>query len=94
MAIVQPHERGTVLSVWVVPGASRTEIAGVHGDAFRIRVTAPPDGGKANDAVIALLQEHLGTKVELLSGHSSRRKRVLVNGANPAAVLSSLQPEG
>ena len=73
------HPDGVVIEVWVVPGASRSEATGVHDDALRLRVAAPAEGGKANKAVIKLLRSMLdGNKVELISGSTSRRKRVLV----------------
>jgi uncharacterized protein (TIGR00251 family) len=69
----------TVLSVHVQPGARSTGVAGRHGDALKVSVAAPATGGRANEAVLALVGEEFGLSrqdVELLSGTSSRRKRV------------------
>lgn len=76
--IVGRHPEGSVLTVWVVPGARRTEIVGFYDDALRIRVAAPPERGRANKAVTALLSKELGTRVSLISGAGSRRKRFVV----------------
>ena len=65
------------ISVKVVPGASRTEVTGWHGDAIKIRVKAPPVDGKANEAVVAYLAEKLGLKqnlITLVTGETSRLK--------------------
>jgi uncharacterized protein (TIGR00251 family) len=75
---------GAVVAVWVVPGASRTEILGIHGEALRIRVSAPADRGRANQAVTKLLADVSGKEVELLKGHRGHRKRFLVRGISPA----------
>jgi uncharacterized protein len=70
---------GVVLAVTVVPGASRTEVAGLHGDALRVRLAAPPVDGKANDALVAWLAHELHCPrrdVVLLRGHAARRKQI------------------
>ena len=70
---------GVVLDVSVVPGASRTEAAGLHGEALRVRLAAPPVDGKANEALVAWLAQELGCArrdVALLRGHAARRKQV------------------
>jgi uncharacterized protein (TIGR00251 family) len=82
----RPHPEGTEVSVWVVPGASRTEITGVHDGAVRVRVAAPPEGGKATAKTLRLLATVTNAPVRLLSGGSSRRKRVLVEGVGPEKV--------
>ena len=72
-----------VLRLHVQPGAGRTAVVGRHGDALKVRVAAPPEGGRANAAVTALVASTLGVKddqVELTSGQSSRSKRVKVTG--------------
>lgn len=75
---------GTIVEVWVVPGASRTEVVGIHGDALRIRVSAPAAGGRANRAVTRVLGEIAGADVHLLKGHRGRQKRFLIEGISPA----------
>lgn len=78
-----------VLRLHVVPGAGRTAVTGRHGDALKVRVAAPPERGRANDACLALVASTLGVgpaQVELVSGPSSRSKRVRVTGIEPDEV--------
>jgi uncharacterized protein (TIGR00251 family) len=77
------EEPSARLHLRVSPGSSRTEIAGRHGNAWKLRVAAPPENGRANDAVVELLAEHLqvpNRSVTLVSGHRGRDKVVLVEG--------------
>jgi hypothetical protein len=72
-----------LLRVHVQPGAGRSAAVGRHGDALKVRVAAPPAGGRANEALLALLASTLGLKpaqLELVSGASSRTKRVKITG--------------
>ncbi len=81
------------LTVRVLPRASRTEIAGVEGSSVRVRVTAPPVGGAANDAVRRLLARALGcppSAVEILHGRTGREKVVRIVGLGPVEVRSRL----
>ena len=74
-----------VIALHIQPGAKRTEIAGLHGDALKIRLAAPPVDGKANAALIAYLAKTLGVPKRDLtfeSGETSRQKRVRIVGAN------------
>lgn len=73
----------TRLRLRVSPGSNRPAVAGRHGDAWKVRVAAPPERGRANDAVLVLLAEALDVppgSVELVAGASSRDKVVLVHG--------------
>jgi uncharacterized protein (TIGR00251 family) len=76
-------EPTTRLRVRVSPGARRTEIVGRYGRAWKIRVAAPPDRGRANDAVLRMLAERLGVPVTLVSGHTARDKVVELHGLAP-----------
>lgn len=70
--------RTITLHVQVSPGAGRSAVVGRHGDALKIRVAAPPVGGRANEAARALLAETFAVKdrhVELVAGETSRTKR-------------------
>jgi uncharacterized protein (TIGR00251 family) len=88
-----------VLTLHIQPGAKKTEVVGPHGDALKIRLAAPPVDGKANAALLAFVARKLGAggtvkpTVELVSGQTSRAKRVRVAGATPAQVQSSLSAE-
>jgi uncharacterized protein len=71
------------LRLRVAPGATRPGIVGRHGDAWKVRVTAPPESGKANDAVLRLLAETLDVPradLELAAGSTSRDKVVTLVG--------------
>ncbi|MEW5988249.1 MAG: DUF167 domain-containing protein [Chloroflexota bacterium] len=70
-------------AVCVAPRAGRNAIAGLHGDALKIRLTAPPVEGAANRALVAFLAEQLGVRpyqVTIVSGESGRNKVVAVTG--------------
>jgi uncharacterized protein (TIGR00251 family) len=82
-----------ILNLHIQPGAKQTEVVGLHGDALKIRLAAPPVDGKANDALVAFLAKKLGagrTAVEVISGQTSRAKRVRVGGITPTDVLKAL----
>jgi hypothetical protein len=65
----------------VVPGAARSEVVGPLGDRLKVRVAAPPEGGRANRKVVELLREWLGTDdVEIVAGSGSPKKTVRVRG--------------
>ncbi len=77
------------LTLHIQPGAKKTEVAGEHGDALKIRLAAPPVDGKANAALLAFIAERLGVSksaVTLKSGQTSRRKVVEVDGASVEVV--------
>lgn len=79
------------LTVHVQPGAARTGVVGVHGDALKVRLRAPPVDGKANEALLAYLGEVLRVPrrdLELLSGQTSRRKRVRIAGTSIETLLA------
>ncbi len=81
------------LTLHVQPGAKKTEIAGIHGDALKIRLAAPPIEGKANAALLAFLAEKFGVPLRnavLKQGESSRRKVVSISG--PKIPPDSLLP--
>jgi uncharacterized protein len=77
------------LLVKAVPGAKRDEIVGRLGDRLKIRVSAPPEGGKANEAICELIAAELGIKsreVRVVSGHSRAEKTIEIDGVGPEAL--------
>jgi len=77
-------------AVHVQPRASRSEIVGLHGDALKVRLAAPPVDGAANDALVALLAEALAVgrrAVRIVGGASSRAKTVEIEGTSASAVM-------
>ncbi|HZM30050.1 MAG TPA: DUF167 domain-containing protein [Acidimicrobiales bacterium] len=83
-----------VVPVYVQPGASRTGVAGWHGDALKVRVAAPAEGGKANEAVRRLVAAAVGIRpgdVEIVAGTAGRRKRLRLRGADPDRVAAWLR---
>jgi hypothetical protein len=90
MAItLQKKAEGYVLPVLVSPGSSRDEVRGEHDGRMKIALTAPPEGGKANKQLREFLAGQLNLRrsdLQILSGHSSRQKEVLVERASPDAL--------
>ena len=77
------------LTLHVQPGAKRTDVAGLHGEALKIRLAAPPIEGRANEALLKFIAEAFGVpqrQVELKQGGQSRHKVVAITG-------SKIEPE-
>ena len=86
-----------MLRVRVAPGAKRDRIAGLLGAALKVSVTAPPERGRANDAVARLLAGALDARpadVTVVSGHASRDKGVLFRGWSAADLRKRLTRPG
>jgi uncharacterized protein (TIGR00251 family) len=85
------------LKVRVQPRAGRDDVEVVEGERLRVRVTVPAEGGKANEALVALLASRLRVSkgsVTIVRGHRSRDKLVDVNGLTADEVLSRLSRPG
>ena len=93
MSWVRRTKEGWLIAVHAQPGAKKSAVAGLHGDALKIRVAAPPVEGKANQALIAFVASTLGLPkraVSIVKGESSREKLLLVSdaAADPARLYS------
>jgi uncharacterized protein (TIGR00251 family) len=93
MAMLEQNARGVIISVKAHAGARQNAILGERNDALRVAVTAAPEKGKANRAIIALLSDSLGvpkSAIELISGDTSPQKRFLIASANLASIAEML----
>lgn len=82
------------LTLHIQPGAKRSEIAGLHGEALKIRLAAPPVEGRANEALLKFIAELFGVpvrQVELKQGGQSRHKIVAITGSkvDPGSLLGA-----
>lgn len=87
---------GVILTLRIQPRASRNEIAGRLGDVLKVRLQAPPVEGKANKALIEFLAETLDMprrNITILSGDTSRNKRVRIDGVRPDEVRKALSAD-
>lgn len=86
-------ESGLTIRIKAVPGASRDSIAGMLGDRVKVRVSAPPEGGKANKAIVKLFAHALGCKpgqVSIASGHTNPEKTIAIEGLSVSEAQASL----
>ena len=91
---IRDTPQGAVLAVKVVPGASRDKLAGALGEALKVATSAPPEKGKANQAVGKILAKALGADVrdvELVAGQTNPRKEFLVRGWSAREVRRRLE---
>lgn len=80
---ISTHADGATIAVRAQPGAKKSAVLGEQATALKVAVTAPPEDGRANDALVELLRDWLGVKrsqLELLSGRTNRNKVFLVRG--------------
>lgn len=90
---IQEDAGGVVFTAKIVPGSSRTTIAGVLDDMVKIRVVAPPEKGKANQCLVAYLAGQLGVKksqIDIVAGQTNPIKQVRVEGISAAMLLEKL----
>jgi uncharacterized protein (TIGR00251 family) len=83
MIEVKPHAEGATVAVRAQPGARKNAVLGEQAGALKVAVTAPPEDGRANDALVEVLKDWLGVRrsqVELVSGRTHRNKVFLVRG--------------
>ena len=88
---------GVLITVHAQPGAKRAEVVGTHGDALKVRIAAPPIEGRANEALTEFFADRLGVArraVTLVSGESSRRKRLRIDGVGAADAAARLVTAG
>jgi uncharacterized protein (TIGR00251 family) len=85
--------RGVIVPVRAHAGARRSGITGTHDGMLRVAVTAAPEKGKANKAIVAVLSEALGvpkSAIEIIAGETSPQKRFLIAGAEIEAIRSTI----
>jgi uncharacterized protein len=83
MILLTDHGEGVLLPVRAQPGARKPGVLGEQAGALKVAVTAPPEDGKANKALVELLRRALSLKrsqVELVGGQTSRDKRFVIRG--------------
>jgi uncharacterized protein (TIGR00251 family) len=84
------HSKGSILFLYIQPGAARTEIYGLYGDRLKIRIKAHPQNGEANDELIEFLGEYFGIsklQIFLIRGEGSRQKDLLIE-LSPEELIS------
>ena len=78
---IKPTDQGILFKILVQPRSSKNQIIGVHGDALKIKLTAPPVHGAANKMAIVMLSKYLNvpkSRLEINAGHTGRQKQILV----------------
>ena len=94
MIEVKDHGDGCIVTVRAQPGARRNGVVGEHAGMLKIAVTAPPDKGRANDAIVDVLADVLGLKraqIEFVSGLTSRQKKLHCHGITANEVRKRLR---
>jgi uncharacterized protein (TIGR00251 family) len=95
--IVRDSKDGAVLTVHVQPKAAQTACVGIHGEALKIRIAAPPVGGAANRELIRFLSDELSlpmAAVHIESGEGGRHKRIRLKGTTAVEVMKCLIKKG
>lgn len=93
MEWIRETAKGVLLPVRAVPRASKNEIQGIHGDALKVRLQAPPVEGKANEALVRFLSDTLDisrAQISIASGETGRNKAVLITGIPKIELLKKL----
>lgn len=94
MIRLEPSSEGTILPVRAQPGARRVGITGEYDGALRIAVSAAPEKGKANKAIVKILADAFNlpkSAVEIVSGTTSRRKKFLLRSASSDSIYAVLK---
>jgi len=92
MLFIRENSRGIKFKVFIQPRSSKNMIVGLYGDALKIKLKAPPVDGAANKMCIQYLAKCLKvpkSSLEIISGHTSRSKMILLHAANQSAASKS-----
>ncbi len=92
-SVLKQTREGIYLSLHVIPGSARTEIAGLYGDKLKIKVKSPPAEGKANNEIIKFLGKIFSLKnkdIEIVKGKKSRSKQIFIKGCSKELIASLL----
>ena len=92
--MITPHAEGVTVAIRAQPGARKNGVQGEQGGMLKVAVTAPPEDGRANAAILEVLREFFGLKrsqVELLSGTRHRNKVVLLRDVTAEAIAERLK---
>jgi uncharacterized protein (TIGR00251 family) len=93
VAMIAQADAGVIINVRVIPRAGRSEVAGIRDNALLVRLNAPPVDGAANAELIQVIAKALGVPkraVSIVSGDTSRQKRVKVEDISPDRAASRL----
>ncbi|UUO04462.1 DUF167 domain-containing protein [Blastopirellula sp. J2-11] len=93
MIELQPHDDGVILPIRALPGSKKNEIRGEQQGALKVSVTAAPEDGKANKAIIELVAKKLAlrkSQLEIISGHTHRQKRMLIGDIDLAQLQAKI----
>lgn len=91
MLSVRPYKDGIIFPILVLPRSSKREIFGVQGGALKVKLTAPPLEGRANEECVEFLADLLDVKkgrITIVNGHKSRKKTVFIAGLQEADLLA------
>lgn len=83
MILIKETPDGVIFNIRVLPRSSRCEIAGIQNDALKLKITAPPVEGKANEECIRFLSDRLGvkrSKISIVAGQKSKNKSIAISG--------------
>lgn len=95
LLVVRASNGGSRLRLRVKPKASRDAIVGAYGDSLKVTVKEPPEAGRANRAVCALLARSLSVEIAAVSivmGEGSQNKIVRIDGLSPEECFRRLHP--
>ncbi|AJC70960.1 MAG: YggU family protein [Thermococcus sp.] len=92
MKFLKETKDGTLLLIYVQPKAKKNEIEGIDEwrGRLKVKIQAPPVGGKANKEVVKFFSKTLGAEVELVGGETSREKTLLIRGLSAEEVSKKL----
>jgi hypothetical protein len=94
--VISEKPEGCLLKCWIQPRSSRNAVIGIHGDALKIALTAPPVDGKANKELLKFLAKYFKLPkggIQIATGESSRSKSNLINSLSKNAIIEKLYPK-
>ncbi len=92
--IILKSENGIRIRIKVSPGASRTKVIGLYGNALKVSLNAPPEKGKANQALIKLMEKVLGVpkqQISIITGQTSKQKVIEIKNIDISSCITNIK---